>query len=216
MSVASPLVRIAGPAALASAALITIGFGFGLAVDTTRLGEAAQGGPFVVSSGLNLIGVFLLAVALVGIHWRQADRAGLFGALGLAAALIGTMMAAGGYASFFFTYPAVAARAPEALSGPPAGILLATLGFGAGWLVFGLASLRAGVLPRPAVYLWIAGAAASVVVAVLPIPRVCLLLTGLGVGLAGLGMLRAHPAAADPEDPAGAGRSAPGPPEPAA
>lgn len=190
------LVRLTPPAAAGAAALISVAFALGLTLDARHLGQEATGTTFLVANALNLAGVVLLIVALVGLHARQAAIAGALGSAGFLAALLGCILAAGGYWTFLFAYPSVAVEAPALLDGRPAGMLLAgfgisTLGFGAGWLLFAIAALRAGTLSRAACWLWVAGGAASVVVVLFPVPRVCLLLTALGVGWAGLAPARA-------------------------
>ena len=114
--------------------------------------------------------VFLpLVVALLGLHTRQTGRFGQLGGIGFVVALIGT----GGLAALF-----VVVGVAETLfgfdpdEGPAAlGLLLFVLflAFIVGITLFGIATIRAGVLPRIAAVLFAFG---------LPVGFVLDLLTG--------------------------------------
>ncbi len=141
---ASNLVRWGGLAAILSGAL---------AIAFIVLSEVAPEGFFYL-----VILVFLpLVVALLGLHARQASRSGLFGRIGFVVALIGT----GGLAVLF-----VVVGVAETLfgfdpdEGPAAlGLLLFVLflTFILGIALFGIATIRAGVLPRIAAVLFAFG-----------------------------------------------------------
>ena len=100
-----------------------------------------------------------------------------------------------------FVEPYIAEMAPTLLEEEPGGLL--NLGFtltfglvGVGWLLFGVASLRAGVYPRPASILLIIGAALTFV----PLPFTAIV---FAVSVAWLGFVlltgtNSVPAAAQP------------------
>ena len=83
-------------------------------------------------------------------------------------AFLGTALAVGAFWAVTFTEPAFAQVAPELLAqGPPGwlnfGFILSFALTSVGWLLFGVATLRAGVYPRAAAILLIVGALISLV-----------------------------------------------------
>ena len=115
--------------------------------------------------GLALLAMFALLLALTGLYARQVTGAGRLGLVGYVAASLGTMLVAGNWWYEAFIGPALREQAPELLTTAPAGSILigaaiTSLTFAAGWVTFGLASLRAGVFPRRmAVLMTVAGVA---------------------------------------------------------
>ncbi len=115
-----------------------------------------------------LILVFLLlAVAVSGIHAQQAGRSGLMGRIGFVVTLIGAvaiavLSAAVGVAENFFGFD------PEG-SAVIGIVFLVFLAFIVGLMLFGIATIGAGVLPRGAAWLLVLG---------LPLALVIDLLTG--------------------------------------
>ncbi|MFN2129087.1 MAG: hypothetical protein ACK2VD_01070 [Anaerolineae bacterium] len=91
-------------------------------------------------------------LGLVGLYARQADRTGWLGLIGFVLALAGTAFVVGIQFMVSSTLPVVAAQAPgifgQARTPPPHALLLFALGFGLGNILFGIAILRARVLPR--------------------------------------------------------------------
>ncbi len=169
----SILIRLSGLAAVMAAALLLI----------TEIVDYTQGGdPFgvaanaahVFESTLRMITfVVLLPLGLVGLYARQSEAAGPLGLSGFLAAFAGTVLVAGFLWTDTFVAPELATSAPRFLAeGPPPGRALSFLVFGAGWALFGLASLWAGVYPRQATMLLIIGAVIGTVLnlAFLPVP----------------------------------------------
>jgi hypothetical protein len=99
----------------------------------------------------------LLLLGLVGLYARQSDATGVLGLVGFLAAFSGTVLVVGFFWYSLFITPLVAAEAPE---------LHETIG--AGWVLFGVATLRAGVYPRVAAITVIVGA----VLALVPVPGI--------------------------------------------
>jgi hypothetical protein len=137
---------------------------------------------FVVASMLIILG-------LVGLYARQAEQAGTLGLIAFLVTFIGTVMLSGSAWSEAFITPAVAEAAPELLGADPSGLLAAgvilTFGlFALGWLLFGLASLRARVLPRGAAVLLMVGAVLFFVLLLLEFPAWTVV---LGAALAWMG-----------------------------
>ena len=146
---ASNLLRWGGLAAMLSGALLIV---------FVSLMQAAPDGFFY----LVILILLPLVVAIYGLHARQARQSGLLGRIGFVVALIGT----GGLAVLF----AVVGVAETLFGFDPDGV--ATLGpllfvlflaFMVGIVLFGIATLRAGVLPRIAAVLFAFGPLAGLV-----------------------------------------------------
>ncbi len=123
--------------------------------------------------GLALAAMFALTVALTGLHARQAHATGRLGLVGYLTASLGTLLVAGDWWYEAFIGPVLRAEAPELLAtAPGASILIAaaltTFSFAAGWVLFGLASVRAGVLPRSASLLMTIGGVAGILTLIAP------------------------------------------------
>ncbi|MCH7777906.1 MAG: hypothetical protein IH878_15450 [Gemmatimonadetes bacterium] len=89
---------------------------------------------------MEFVTFLLLLLALIGLYVRQARKAGALGAIGFLLAFIATAL----WASLFY--------ADAFYGGPPqevtAVFFAAYLSFPLGYLLFGIATMRAGMLPR--------------------------------------------------------------------
>ena len=118
-----------------------------------------------IDSWLGLLLVVLVQLGLAGLYAPQVKTAGALGAVGLFIAFVGAWLTMGNS----FISPVVRQAAlpdmgePEEFFGP---LALFGLTFVLGWVLFGVATFRAGVYPRPAVALLIAGA----LILLLPLP----------------------------------------------
>ena len=163
----SSLIRLAGLAALSSGVLAAIGDVLGLVVDLENVQSATTAGYAVVFL-LYLLSTALLLLGLVGLYTSQSEAAGVLGLVGFLVAFLGTVLLAGAVWFELFITPALAAEAPgllEAGRGLPGFILMLLFGT-VGWVLFGVATLRAGVYPRWAAILLIVGGA----IAFFPLP----------------------------------------------
>jgi hypothetical protein len=106
--------------------------------DPTRRARSALVG---VNGLLTLLAVYLL-LGLVGLYAQQQAASGTLGLVGFLVAVLGTMLLAGGTVSF--------------------GVLAV------GWVLFGLASVRARGFPRDAALLLVIGGGIGVLIAVVP------------------------------------------------
>ena len=134
-----------------------------LVVPYERLGltEAYLSSSYSVSSGLRLLGLVLLVWGLIGIYGPQSRAAGTFGLWTFVFVFLGTALAVGNVWAEVFVYPTLAQIAPGMLSGAgfgteaaaymSAGLSLSYPLFYLGLVLFGAATLWAGVYPR-----WIA------------------------------------------------------------
>jgi hypothetical protein len=141
-----------------------------------KISEAATSAVFFLPSGAQLLAMALQLVGLVALYLEQAEMCGALGLVGFLLALLGTTLAAGAPWSQVFVVPRLAEVAPNVgdrgAGSVLAGYLLSFLLFAVGWLVFGVARLRARSFPRGAVVLLIVGAVASI----LPLPSRALIL----------------------------------------
>ncbi len=107
---------------------------------------------FLVFNGAYFVAFVGLAVALVALYSRLAPRTGRFGLVAFVAALAGTMTQGGNMWFDGFAAPWLAAVAPQVFTAEKtitlqAGALAAYLLFALGWMLFGIAVLRARVVP---------------------------------------------------------------------
>jgi hypothetical protein len=133
-----------------------------LVVPYRRLGEAEtySSVSYQVSSGLRLLSTVLFLWALLALYDRQSSTAGSFGLWGFVVAFFGTALAAGNTWAEVFVWPTLAQVAPNVITAMEANEQLAEASslqsgmglsfplFGVGIVLFGLATLRAGVYPR--------------------------------------------------------------------
>ncbi|WP_018759962.1 hypothetical protein [Paenibacillus terrigena] len=106
-----------------------------------------------IYSSLNLISMFALLIGLVGIFLYQYDRLGKRGVISIGLAFFGTVLVAGDVWFEAFAVPFVAKVAPQVASANPGssiivGALLTFLSFSLGWIMVGVSSYKAGVIPK--------------------------------------------------------------------
>src|ERR687889_1113426 len=174
-----------GLAAILGGLLIVVAAIVGLFVDFDNVAVAATGS-YILFTILSLLGAILVLGGLVGLYARQSEQAGSLGVLGFLVAFLGTALAVGAFWAITFTEPAFAQVAPELLAqGPPGwlnfGFTLTFALTSLGWLLFGVATLRAGVYPRAAAILLIVGA----LISFLPLPLTEVI---LAIAIAWLGL----------------------------
>lgn len=177
------LIRLAGLAAVVSGVASVIGDLLSLGVDLESAESAATVSYFFVFL-LYLLGTVLLLLGLVGIYASQSEAAGILGLVGFLAAFSGTALVSGTIWFELFITPSLAAEAPELAEAELglAGFILSFLLAIIGWLLFGVATLRAHVYPRWAAVLLIVGA----IVSFAPVP---LAGTVLSVAVVSLGFI---------------------------
>src|SRR3954451_15515952 len=174
MSVSS-LIRWGGQAGLAAGVLIILSSVLLVVLTpSTDFVKQAASPAFVPLQTLALAGTILMLLALVALHLYQARATGVLGIVGFLTAFVGTALNVGGiFTSYVAT--ALATAAPDLLEGdPPAPLnqafIAMSLIFGAGLILFGIATLLAGQLPRWAAVLLIVGGAISLVEMPLNLP----------------------------------------------
>jgi len=156
------IARWVGPVSMIAAALIVVSQGMHLALGLAMGAQPADNVLHTVKYVLALLAMVALLLALTGLYLRQAGAAGKLGLIGYLVAFLGTVLVAGDWWFESFIAPQIAAVAPQVMSGAITGSLLvggvATFGlFAVGWIVFGIATFRANVYPRPAAVLLVIG-----------------------------------------------------------
>ena len=158
---------------------------------TVILNVMAIAGPTSTTLGNAIIisTIPLTIFALLGMHARQRDDAGRLGRAGLIAAVTSLALTAGlmlGYAALARTpVPPIAGGFAEDVGGPFA-VLFSLSGvlYLLGYLLFGIATVRADVLPPPAGWLLVAGVAVDFFGGSSPVMgQAGAILIGLGLGL---------------------------------
>lgn len=172
----SNLIRWGGLAAIVSGVSSVTGDLLGLAVDLESA-ESALTTPYILVFLLYLLGTVLLLLGLVGLYASQSEAAGVLGLVGFLVAFVGTALFSGAIWFELFITPSLATEAPELAEAELgfAGFILSFLLVVIGWLLFGVATLRARVYPRWAAILLIVGA----VISFIPIP-----LSGIALSVA--------------------------------
>ncbi len=151
----SPLSRVAGPIAIVAGLLVIVTrlvIMFTIPTEIGPLKDYVLTSTHAINSVASILAFALLVLALFAMYEREVGPAGALGVVGLAAAVIGTVFMAGDWWYEAFAVPRLAEMAPDAIDTFVGGRLLigglsSFVLFGIGWLLFGLASLRAGVFP---------------------------------------------------------------------
>jgi hypothetical protein len=152
-SMSPPLYRHAGPIALVAGGLFAAAdLGrFALMDLDDRIAMLAD--PlFRVFNAAYFFAFCGLMIGLVAVYGRQAREAGRFGVVGFCAAVVGTMTMGGDMWFDGFASPWLAEVLPQAFTAEKTvilqlGALSSYLLFALGWVLFGLAGLRARVFP---------------------------------------------------------------------
>jgi hypothetical protein len=173
---AGTLLRLSGLAAIVAAGLIILSEILAVATDLMNMPAMARtplSPAWIPLNLLELFGVILLLLALVGFYARQAAVAGGLGLVGFLVAFLGTAMFAGTGWSNAFTPPLVARTNPSLLlSFPPPSplgeaVLYSAVLFAVGLIFFGITVIRAGVLPRTGGWLLVIGGVLSRIMPIL-------------------------------------------------
>ena len=152
----SNLVRWRGLALLISSVLFALLFILHPGSGDPATVEAALNKFYATEHTLGVVGMVLMLFGMEGLYTGQTPKIGRLGLIGVMLAYIGTALLLG--VIFFDAYfiPLIAAHAPNLLdaSGPfntPPGVLalaLPGLPWGLGFILVGIATMRAGMLPR--------------------------------------------------------------------
>jgi hypothetical protein len=188
------LARMAAPAGLTAAVLSVAALVlFITVVGSGTISEAAVSPAFYAPTLASLGSIIALLVALVALFVRESGELGMGGLTAFLAALVGTVLGAGGYWSYVFVVPYLAENAPgladQSSGAVLVGFVVSYLLMGLGWLAFAVATLRTRIFPRWAVVFLMVGS----VVTIVPMPSRTLLLS---VAVGCLGYFVTRPVAA--------------------
>lgn len=166
--------------------------------------EIAASPVFLWRQSASVVAMVLVLVGTLGVHLRQAERAGIGSTLAFLAAMLGSaLLLAWEWVDVFVLRP-LAFAAPAALTALEdrpgidlfdMGALIPICAFSLGWIALAGVTVRARVLPRAAAWLVIAGFFATPLFSALLSPRWGGVLGAavLGAGFIGLGRAVARP-----------------------
>jgi len=128
--------------------------------------EATQHPLWIPGQLMHVAGALFTLYGLIGLYAAQRRRAGQLGLVGFALAILGTVLFLADGLIALIIFPAVASRAPELLAPDGAlnqgwvlaGFIVISATTMIGYVVFAVATIRAGVFPRAAATLWLIGA----------------------------------------------------------
>ena len=183
------VIRLSGLACIVFGALLSLTFLLRVALpdpDPTT-------GSHVIVGTLRVLTAAFGILAFTGVYARQVEQAGKLGLAGYLIAFLGVAMVLGLEFSFAYLFPVFAIGVPEFVAQIDAGqvepagpiiviFFLVDIVFLIGVILFGAATLRAGVLPRRAVTVMLVGAVTLSISDFLPgfVAPASALLTGLG------------------------------------
>ena len=161
----SLLARSAAPLALVAGALVVITRGVIMVTtpaDIDSLKVYVLTATHAINGVASIVAFAMLVFALVATYELQARAAGVLGVIGLGAAILGTVFMAGDWWYEAFAVPRLAEVAPEVMdtfarSRLLAGGLTSFVLFGIGWVLYGIASVRARVFPAAISWAIVAG-----------------------------------------------------------
>lgn len=205
------LVRWSGLAAMVGPILLAVAdvmkYYVGPANETNSIWMATGG--WSIGAALISVGALLILGGLLGLYSHQAEKAGTLGLIGFLMAFVGTVMLVGLAWHFeLLIAPWLAVAAPELADSEPSmrvalgAVIIPGLLYILGWMLFGVASLRAKVFPRLAAALLVVGIVLDPITVAAGIPIVAEAVLGVGMGWMGYivwterGEVLAEPAAA--------------------
>jgi hypothetical protein len=116
---------------------------------------------WVIAHQVYWAAAILMLFGLVGLYARQVEKTGWLGLVGFVLAFIGTAFVGGIFFMVSTVTPIIAKEMPalfdQAATPSPATVLVVVLGFSLGYILFGIAAMRAKVLPRWSGFLLIIG-----------------------------------------------------------
>ena len=149
----------------------------------------AANSALVIVRATYMLAITLMSLGLVGLYAIQTEQVGTLGLIAFLVSYFGIVTTAGAQWGAAFLGPWLAEVAPAILDTEPtglfvAGFILSFLLFALGWLLFGLASLRARVLPQGSSILMMVGAVLFFAMLFLELPGSTVV---FGVALAWMG-----------------------------
>lgn len=139
-----------------------------------EVGEVVGLVPIAMDARLDLFAHMFVAIAVIGLYARQANKAGVLGLVAFVVYMIAAMVNQGMKHIYTYIVPTLGAQFPEAAN--TIGTTSSWIVFQSAWtwltllapILFGIATLRARVLPRWAAGLIILGPIVSMTITFLP------------------------------------------------
>ena len=131
-----------------------------------QFSDMAATGIFTVAAALRFTGVMLMTWGVISLYLAQADRAGRLGLIAVVACMANMALQTGWIFCDLFAAPSFAHAAPQVLNDPSGPLMVGLI---AAWLarasfiLLGIASLRARVLPKTSGFALIAAGAITLV-----------------------------------------------------
>jgi len=136
--------------------------------------SAALTSTWSVLYAIRLIMIILLMLGLIALFTRQSQKIRTFGVVAFVITSIGTMLIFGFAWVLLFTFPVMAEGVPSFLDSmaaePGIGLVITLFLATIGWFLFGLASLRAKILPTGSAWLVMVGALLALVLNTMQFP----------------------------------------------
>lgn len=169
------LIRWGGLSALiASIVSIAIEIALLVTIGNQAYSVAALTTEWSVLYSLRMIATILLMLGLVAFFACQNQKMGTFGVVAFVIAATGTILVSGFAWALTFIFPAMAEAVPEFIDAlaavPSLGVVLTLFLVTVGWLLFGIASLRAKVLPTIATWVVVVGSFLALVLNMMKAP----------------------------------------------
>lgn len=150
------LTRWSGIALLLAGILFALGIAFHPGGTSTPTPEAILNSPYALEQTLAVAGVLLSLFGLIGLYSHQKEQSGWLGFIGFCIAFTGSALFEAGVYFAAYVTPTLAAKAPELIDPngpiltPPAGLIFVVpiILTGVGYILLGIATLRAHILPR--------------------------------------------------------------------
>jgi len=163
----SKAIRLSGLAGMLGGVILVIALSiyFGLRITSSDIATIVVSSAWITSLTLELISYILILLTLVGLYAHQVTKAGTLGFIGFLIAFIGQTLDVGRNYVMAFIAPFLAREAPALLESrgmempsPLREAVLVTIVFLIiGYVLFGIATLRARILPRGGAILLIIG-----------------------------------------------------------
>ncbi len=169
------LIRWGGLAALFAGILsIIIEIVFVATLRQQAFSVAALTSSWSVLYAVSLVMLMLLMLGLIALFARQSQKMHAFGVAAFVIATIGTMLIFGFAWVMLFIFPVMAEEIPAFLDAmatqPGIGLALSLILVTIGWFLFGLASLRAKVLPTASAWMIMLGALLALILNTMQLP----------------------------------------------
>ncbi|MDP9275480.1 MAG: hypothetical protein M3O99_07810 [Chloroflexota bacterium] len=149
----SKLARLGGVAAALGGLMLVLYNATELALFTgAPLSDLSTRPGWVPFQVIGVFGSVVIVLGLIALYSRQAERAGWLGLVGFVVSLAGALGYSGASWAAAYIVPPVSRVAPSIVDGPDqlvgAGLISTILLAAVGWILFGIATIRAGVFPR--------------------------------------------------------------------